>query len=129
HAPTPPPHVAHRPATKPAAFKATSGPSILGTLASYWWAIALFVIAVLGYLGLRVSRSRRQSDLDDSLGRLAAAGGTPSPYTRLEPSAGDTASMRPAAAQDDAFVVEETGSHERPKSASTAAPVAAKHVA
>jgi pilus assembly protein FimV len=128
-APTPPAHVAHHPAVKPAAFKATSGPSILDTLARYWWAIALLVVAVLGYLGLRVSRSRRQSDLDDSLGRLAAAGGTASPYTRLEPSAGDTASMRPAVAQDDAFVVEETGSHERPRIASATAPVAARHIA
>ena len=106
-----------------------SGPSIFDTLASYWWAIALLVVAVLAYFGLRVSRSRRQSDLDDSLGRLAAAGGTSSPYTRLEPSAGDTASMRGAAAQDDAFVVEESGSHERPRIPSAAAPVAAKHIA
>lgn len=126
--PTPPPPVAHRPATKPAAFKASSGPSLGATLASYWWAIALLVVAVLGYLGLRVSRSRRQSDLDDSLGRLAAAGGSPSPYTRLEPSAGDTASMRPAAAHDDAFVVEESGSHERPRLAAAVAP-ATKHIA
>jgi pilus assembly protein FimV len=125
----PPPHVAHRPAAKPAAFKANSGPSLFDTLASYWWAIALLVIAVLGYLGLRVSRSRRQSDLDDSLGRLAAAGGTPSPYTRLEPSAGDTASIRSGPKEDDAFVVEESGSHERPRIASAAAPVATKHVA
>ena len=126
--PTPPPHVAHRPAAKPAAFKASSGPSLVDTLASYWWAIALLVVAALGYLGLRVSRSRRQSDLDDSLGRLAAAGGTPSPYTKLEPSAGDTASMRSAAAHDDAFVVEESGPHERPRIAAAVAP-STKHVA
>jgi pilus assembly protein FimV len=129
HAPTPAPHAASHPATKPAAFKASSGPSLFDTLASYWWAIALLVVAVLGYLGFRVSRSRRQSDLDDSLGRLAAAGGSSSPYTRLEPSAGDTASMRSGTKQDDAFVVEESGSHERPRIASVAAPVATKHVA
>jgi pilus assembly protein FimV len=98
------------------------------TLASYWWAIALLVVAALAFVGSRAWRSRRQSDLDDSLGRLAAAGGaTPSPYTRLEPSAGDTASLRPAAHDDDAFVVEESGTHERPRIAA-AAPVAAKHV-
>src|SRR6185437_13968550 len=74
HAPTPAPHVAQHPVTKPAAFKATSGPSLLDTLASYWWAIALVVLALIGYVASRVLRSRRQSDLDDSLGRLAAAG-------------------------------------------------------
>jgi pilus assembly protein FimV len=129
HVPTPAPHVAHRPARKPAgSVKPAAGPSIFDTLASYWWAIALLVVAVLGYLGLRVRRSRRQSDLDDSLGRLAAAGGAPSPYTRLEPSPGDTASMHAAAAPDDAFVVEETGTHERPRMGAGAAPIAAKHV-
>ncbi|HEY2037778.1 MAG TPA: FimV/HubP family polar landmark protein [Steroidobacteraceae bacterium] len=129
HAPSPSPHVVHRPVTKPAPFKANSGPSLFDTLASYWWVIALAVVALLGYLGLRVSRSRRQSDLDDSLGRLAAAGGTPSPYTRLEPSTGDAASRRAGATQDDTFVVEEGGSHERPRIPAAAAPVAAKHVA
>ena len=128
-APTPPPRATHHPVAKPATFKATSGPSLFDTLARYWWAIALLVLALVGYLASRAWRSRRQSDLDDSLGRLAAAGGSPSPYTRLEPTAGDTASMRAASAeQDDAFVVEETGTHERPKFAAAPAPVAAKHV-
>ena len=127
-APTPVPQAAHRPVATPAgAAKPSSGNSLVETIASYWWAIALLVAAILAYLGLRAWRSRRQSDLDDSLGRLAAAGGTPSPYTRLEPSAADTASMRPvSAAHDDAFVVEETGTHERPRIA--AAVPAARHV-
>jgi len=125
HAPVTAPHVVHHTPTTPA----SSSPSILDTLAEYWWALVLLVVAVLAFFGLRIVRSRRQSDLDDSLGRLAAAGSTPSPYTRLEPSAGDTASMRPVAAdQDDAFVVEESGTHERPRITPAAAPVAAKHV-
>jgi pilus assembly protein FimV len=129
HAPTPAPRVTHPAVTKPAPFKAASGPSFFDTLAHYWWAIALLIVALIGYLASRAWRSRRQSDLDDSLGRLAAAGGSPSPYTRLEPSTGDTASMRPISAeQDDAFVVEETGTHERPKFAAASAPVAARHV-
>ena len=129
HAPTPPPQVVHHAPAKPAAsFKPSSGGSILGTLASYWWAIALLLVAVIGWIGSRAWRSRRQSDLDDSLGRLAAAGSTPSPYTRLEPSANDTAPIRPLHSDDDgAFVVEESGIHERPRTAS-AAPVAPKHV-
>jgi pilus assembly protein FimV len=127
--PAPVPHVVHHaPAKSAGAFKPSSGPSLLDTLASYWWVVALVGLALLGFVASRILRSRRQSAVDDSLGRLAAAGATPSPYTRLEPSAGDTASMRPAtAAHDDAFVVEESGTHERPKFAA-AAPVAAKHV-
>ncbi|MDE2448365.1 MAG: hypothetical protein KGO22_05300 [Gammaproteobacteria bacterium] len=131
HAPLPTPHVVQHAVPKAAgAIKPGSSPSILDTLASYWWEIALLGIALLGYVGLRVRRSRQQSDLDDSLGRLAAAGSTPSPYTRLEPSPGDTASMRAVAAADEgAFVVEETGSHEqRPRVAAAGAAVAAKHV-
>ena len=125
----PAPHLVKR-APKPVAeaVTPTSGGSLFDTLASYWWAIALAVLALLGYIGSRLWRSRRQSEFDDSLGRLAAAGAMPSPYTKLEPSTADTASMRPITAkQDDAFVVEESGTHERPR-ISAAAPVAARHV-
>src|SRR6185312_15542403 len=118
------------PAAKAAGARQSSSPSIFDTIASYWWAIALLIVAVLAAIGSRIWRSRRQSDLDDSLGRLAAAGSTPSPYTRLEPTTADTASMRPTAADhdDDSFVVEETGTHERPRIAAAAAAVTAKHV-
>ncbi|MGB6485577.1 MAG: FimV/HubP family polar landmark protein [Steroidobacteraceae bacterium] len=130
-APTPVPHVAHHaPASSPGSFKPSSGPSLFDTLAKYWWVVVLLAVALLGFVAARIFRSRRQSALDDSLGRLAAAGGSPSPYTRLEPSAGDTASIRaaPGAHDNDAFVVEESGTHERPKIPATAAPVTAKHV-
>jgi pilus assembly protein FimV len=124
----PVPHAANHVPPKAVHAAPPSGGSIFATLASYWWEIALLVAALLGFAGLRVWRSRRQSDLDDSLGRLAAAGATPSPYTRSEPSVADTASMRPmTAAHDDAFVVEESGTHERPRIAAAALP-AAKHV-
>jgi len=125
----PPPQATHHAPPKPASFKPSSGGSILDTLASYWWAIALLVVALLGWIGSRAWRSRRQSDLDDSLGRLAAAGSTPSPYTRLEPSTDDTAPIRPITADhDDAFVVEESGTHERPRIAAAAAAMSPKHV-
>jgi pilus assembly protein FimV len=102
--------------------------SIIATLTSYWWAIALVLVALLGYLAAKMLRSRRQSDLDDSLGRLAAAGG-PSPYTRLEPTTHDTVPMRGLTPeQDDSFVVEESGTHERPRIAAAAAPPVAKQV-
>ncbi|MGA7539361.1 MAG: FimV/HubP family polar landmark protein, partial [Steroidobacteraceae bacterium] len=126
HAPAIRPPVAHRTPAK-GAIKPSSSGSIGATLASYWWAIALLLVALLGYLASRIWRSRRQSDLDESLGRLAAAGGAaPSPYTRHEPSTSDTAPM-PAmvAKRDDAFVVEESGTHERPRLAAAPAPIAA----
>ncbi|MGH8298196.1 MAG: FimV/HubP family polar landmark protein [Steroidobacteraceae bacterium] len=128
YAPVTPARVAHHaPATAKGTFKPSSG-SILDTLTSYWWAIALLIVALLALLVSRMWRSRRQSELDDSLGRLAAAGATPSPYTRLEPSTADTASMRPITAErDEAFVVEESGTHEQPRIAAAGAPVA-KHV-
>ncbi|MGH8202407.1 MAG: FimV/HubP family polar landmark protein, partial [Steroidobacteraceae bacterium] len=125
----PVPPVVHRAPSKPAAsFKPTSGPSLVDTLARYWWVVALFCLALLGVVFSRILRSRRQSALDDSLGRLAAAGGSPSPYTRLEPSTGDTASLRPPTADEDNFVVEESGTHERPKLGVTAGSITAKHV-
>ncbi|HWF98219.1 MAG TPA: FimV/HubP family polar landmark protein [Steroidobacteraceae bacterium] len=128
HVAAPVPHVHHAVPKASGAVKPSSSPSIFDTLTSYWWEIALLIAAVLAYVGLRAVRSRRQSDLDDSLGRLAAAGASPSPYTKLEPSTGDTASMRPITAHDDNFVVEESGTHERPRITPAASPPAAKHV-
>ena len=125
----PAPRVVHRaPSQAAGSFKTTPGPSLVDTLARYWWVVALFGLALLGVVFSRILRSRRQSALDDSLGRLAAAGGSPSPYTRLEPSAGDTASLRPPTEEEDSFVVEESGTHERPKLGATTASVTAKHV-
>ena len=119
-----PPITHHAPVPVKAAAKPSSGGSIIATLASYWWAIALLLVALLGYVAAKMLRSRRQSDLDDSLGRLAAAGG-PSPYTRLEPTTSDTVPMRGITPeQDDSFVVEESGTHERPRIAAAAPPVA-----
>jgi len=129
-APTPVPHVVHHAPPKPAgAFRPASSPSLFDTLARYWWVVVLFGAALLAFVASRILRSRRQSALDDSLGRLAAAGSTPSPYTRLEPSTGDTASIRPPAAEhdDENFVVEESGTHERPRIGAAAA-AAPKHV-
>ncbi|MGH8290468.1 MAG: FimV/HubP family polar landmark protein [Steroidobacteraceae bacterium] len=129
HAPAIRPQVAH-PAPVKGTIKRSSSGSLGATLASYWWVIALLLVALLGYLASRIWRSRRQSDLDDSLGRLAAAGAAPSPYTRHEPSTSDTVPM-PAmsAAHDDAFVVEESGTHERPRLAAAPAAVASRATA
>ena len=106
-----------------------SGGSILDTLKDYWWAIAALVVVILAFLGVKALRSRRQSEFDDSLSRLAVAGAE---------SAGrgfataETPALRPsrAAAPEDAFLVEESGTHERPTfpGGPASAASAAKHV-
>jgi pilus assembly protein FimV len=131
--PTPAPPVAdNKPVRRPhPATTASSSESggISDTLKDYWWAIALIVIAVAGFFGLRAWRSRRQSEFDDSLGRLAVAGANSMDRGF---AAGDTAPVRPlsAATDDGAFLVEESGTHERPRFPGGAAPVAAaaRHV-
>jgi pilus assembly protein FimV len=117
---------AHRP--RPTSAPAESG-GIFDTLKDYWWAIALLVLALAGFLGLRAWRSRRQSEFDDSLGRLAVAGAASMDRGF---AAGDTSPVRPltAATDDGAFLVEESGTHERPRFPGGAAPTAAsaRHV-
>jgi pilus assembly protein FimV len=106
----------------------TESGGILDTVMAYWWAIALLAVAVLGFFGLRVWRSRRQSEFDDSLGRLAVAGAASMDRGF---ASGDTSPVRPltAATDDGAFLVEESGTHERPRFPGGAAPAAtARHV-
>jgi pilus assembly protein FimV len=118
---------AHRPA--PPAVQAEGG-GIFDTLKDYWWAVALLVLGLVGFLGMRAWRSRRQSEFDDSLGRLAVAGAASMDRGF---AAGDTSPVRPltAATDDGAFLVEESGIHERPRFGGGAAPAAtaARHVA
>ena len=85
-------------------------------------------MAVAGYFGFKTWRSRRQSEFDDSLSRLAVAGAS---SAERGFAAGDTAPMRPAGGEDPegAFLVEESGTHQRPRfGAASAAPAAARHV-
>ncbi|MDB6046530.1 MAG: hypothetical protein JWM63_5081 [Gammaproteobacteria bacterium] len=121
-----PPAVTHRPKPAP---EAQSG-SILDSVMEYWWALALLVVALLGYAGFKFWRSRRQSEFDDSLSRLAVAGAS---SAERGFAAGDTASMRPMSAEgpEGAFLVEESGTHQRPRFAGGPAPVATapRHVA
>jgi pilus assembly protein FimV len=120
---------AHRPPPTPAA-PVESGGGIFDTLKDYWWAIALLVVALAGFFGMRAWRSRRQSEFDDSLGRLAVAGAAS--MDRGFAAGGDTSPVRPltAATDDGAFLVEESGTHERPRFPGGAAPTAtpARHV-
>jgi pilus assembly protein FimV len=118
---------AHRPRPTPVA-PAEGG--IFDTLKDYWWAVALLVVALAGFFGMRAWRSRRQSEFDDSLGRLAVAGAAS--MDRGFAAGGDTSPVRPltAATDDGAFLVEESGTHERPRFPGGAAPTAAaaRHV-
>jgi len=118
---------AHRPPPTPVQAE---GGGIFDTLKDYWWAIALLAVALAGYFGLRAWRSRRQSEFDDSLGRLAVAGANS--MDRGFAAGGDTSPVRPltAATDDGAFLVEESGTHQRPRFGGGAAPTAtsARHV-
>jgi len=133
----PPAAAAAKPAAKPhkapppAAASESGG--ILDILMDYWWALAGVVVLILAWLGLKTMRSRRQNDFDDSLGRLAAAGAESA--SRGGFASGETGNqVRPSQAatpREDAFLVEESGTHERPKFPGGPAPAAAaaKHVA
>ena len=128
---TPPPAATTEPAKPPKhvtpVSEPASGGSILDTLKDYWWALGLLVVLILGAIGARAWRSRRESEFDDSLGRLAAAGAA----SVDRDTTGDTTPLRAPTGAGDAFLVEESGAHERPRFPGGAAPVPqpAKHVA
>ncbi|MGH8132509.1 MAG: FimV/HubP family polar landmark protein, partial [Steroidobacteraceae bacterium] len=120
------------PVTKPAPAPAPApSGSILDTLLGYWWALALVVLALLGVGVLRFLRSRRDSEFDDSLGRLAVAGGGgglaggalggSSPGRGFAPADVPIRAV-PHSAPAAEVLDEETGTHERPRFA--ARPVA-----
>ena len=128
------------PAAKPAAAPAESG-SILDTLMGYWWVLALVALVLAVVAGLRFLRSRRASEFDDSLGRLAVAavagasgaGGALSGGGSARGGGFETPTMRamPLNEPEPDIHVEETGTHERPRIAAAGAappPAAAKHV-
>jgi pilus assembly protein FimV len=137
----PPPHAPQHPVVP-------SGGSIFDTLKGYWWVLLLLIAAVAAVAISRVLRSRRASEFDDSLGRLAVAGaggdggvsggggarGLGRSFAAEDAAPARAAGPRQAPAThapDAAFLVEESGSHERPRMP-TGAPAAAptpRHVA
>jgi pilus assembly protein FimV len=132
------------PEAKPAPVQAPSagGSSLLDTLKAYWWALPVILVVLVALAIARMVRSRRESEFDDSLGRLAVAGGSASGGTAPDfGSAGgpprglastETAARAasPAVSAEPAFLVEESGSHERPRLGAGAAPAPApRHVA
>ena len=128
-----------------------SGGSFLGTVAGYWWVLLLAAVAAGAVAALRILRARRASQFDDSLGRLAVAGGdtevdlglperfAPAPAmaaaaagnARGFAAAEPPTRSRPAPLPESAFLIEETGTHERPRlsPAGAPAPQTARHVA
>ena len=90
------------------------GGSIVDKLKEFWWVGAALIVALLGLLGLRAWRAKQQSDFDDSLGRLATG-------SDRDFNTGDTAPVR-AIGPEPNFLVEESGTHERPRFAGPAAP-------
>src|SRR5581483_9347595 len=134
--PTPPPVAEATPPSAPVQKpKPTPQPQaqqqggFLDSLMDYWWALALLVAVVAGYFGFKTWRSRRESEFDDSLSRLAVAGAS---SAERGFASGDTAPKRPAGGEspEGAFLVEESGTHQRPRfGAAAAAPAAARHVA
>src|SRR5437588_4972036 len=133
-APTPAPQSA-KPAPVPP--ESAAGESLLDTLEGYWWALALVMLAVVGVIATRFVRAQRAAQVDDSLGRLAVAGaeaGEASPPGRGFASRGFASGESPMRATEPAslepgFVVEESGTHERPRLSLGAAEAApARHV-
>jgi len=136
------------PAAAPEARKTVAAPapapgvSVLDTLKDYWWALLAVLAALVAFVVARIMRSRRASEFDDSLGRLAVAGASaggaagadfgsggspPRGLTSSEPAA---RAATPAAAAEPSFLVEESGSHERPRLGAGGAPAPApRHVA
>jgi pilus assembly protein FimV len=116
-----PPVVANPPVAKrPAAAPQPQGGSILDTLKDYWWVLVLLAVALLAWFALRLLRSRRTAEFDDSLGRLAVAGGAAAstgPAALSRGFASEDAPSRAAtpALTEDSFLVEETGNRPRPR--------------
>jgi len=93
----------------------SSGGGIVGLLKDYWGALAGLIVIILALFGIKAMRARKQNDFDDSLSRLQGAAAGADALER--DSTGDTQPLRTQSRGDreSAFVVEESGTHERPR--------------
>jgi pilus assembly protein FimV len=98
-----PPVVAAPPAPAPA------GSSFLDLLKAYWYIPVALIALLLAVVGLRAARARRESSFDSSLRGFGAEPG-------LRDFSSDTLPLRKPniTKEDESFVVEESGAHERP---------------
>jgi pilus assembly protein FimV len=103
---------------KPAAA-AEGGGSIFDWLIENWYVpLGLLVALVAGFFGMRVLRERKSMEFDRSLDRLSTAFHEPPP---LRPRQSETQTLRALPdAQAEAFLVEESGTHEQPRISPTA---------
>ena len=114
----------------------SAGESLFDTLKAYWWALGLVLLAIVGVIAARLVRAQRAAQFDDSLGRLAVAGAEAvesSPPSRGFASGGFASGEPPMRATESAalepnFVVEESGTHERPRLTPGAAAPPPRHV-
>jgi len=122
-APAPAPEAQPTPAPVAAATPAeeTTEGGILDLVKEYWWALAGLLVVILALFGIRAMRSRKANEFDDSLSRLAGAAAGADALSR--DSSGDTMPLR--AGRETAFVVEESGTHERPRFGGDMAPATA----
>jgi pilus assembly protein FimV len=122
--PAPAPKAAPKTVHNVPATPGSSGGGLIDTLKGLWWVLALAAVAALGLFSFKTWRSRRQTGFDDSLGRLAAAGAE---ALSREPSF--EASPQLAPSRENSFLVEESGTHVRPRFEGAAAPApSARHV-
>jgi pilus assembly protein FimV len=103
----------HKPGRRPVVSRPAPHPesSWLSSLLGLWWVLALAIVGVLGFVGARAWSARRKAGFDDSLGRLAEAGA--GERGAREPSFSETTPQ--LATRESSFLVEESGSHERPR--------------
>lgn len=101
------------PAARPAPA-AEQGTSFIDTLRAYWYIPALLLALLLGLFGYRKWKAGQEDAFDNSIGRLAEAGAA-----SVERRSGltDTARLRKPVGgeEEESFLVEESGSHERPR--------------
>ncbi len=117
-------------ATRPKPAAAAAGGSILDWIIDHWYVpLALLAALVAGFFGMRLMRERQSVEFDRSLDRLSTAFNEPPP---LRPRQSETQTLRALPdAQAEAFLVEESGTHEQPRISPTAlraAPPAAVEV-
>ena len=103
-APAPKPAV-RKPVIKTASEK--SGSSLLGLLQDYWYGPAALLALLLGAVGLKIARRRREA-ADDAMAPFAVA-----PVVGRDSSSDTLPLRKPLSEVEDPILVEESGTHEQ----------------